>query len=273
MFSYAFMQHAFLAGTAVALVAGAVGWMVVLRRSAFAAHALSHIGFAGAAGASLLGVLPLWGLLAFCLGGAGFIGALGERSDDRDSVIGIVLAMALGFGVLFISLYSGNASTAYSILFGEILGVSMGDVGVTIGLSRLSLVALASLWRPLLFASVDRSVAKARGVKVGLISVAFMVLLAFAIAISVQVVGVLLIFALLVTPAATAQLLTARPLMGVAASIGFALLAVEAGLTLGYQFGYPVSFWITLIATTNYALSRLYVHLRIRHSANSRRVN
>ena len=256
MLSYAFMQHAFIAGTAVALVAGAVGWVVVLRRSAFAAHALSHIGFAGAAGATALGVLPLWGLLAFCLGGAGFIGALGERAEDRDSAIGIVLAMALGLGVLFISLYAGSASSAYAILFGEILGVSQGDVLATVAMAASCLLGLAVLWRPLLFASVDRSVARARGVAVSMISVAFMLLLATTIAISVQVVGVLLIFALLVTPAAAAERLTARPAAGVALSVVFALLAVEAGLCLGYYLGHPVSFWITSVATATYVVAR-----------------
>lgn len=257
MLSYAFMQHAFVAGTAVAVVAGAVGWVVVLRRSAFAAHALSHIGFAGAAGATALGLLPLWGLLAFCLGGAGFIGALGDRAEDRDSAIGIVLAMSLGLGVLFISLNEGSASSAYAILFGEILGVSGGDVLATVAMALVALLGLATLWRPLLFASVDRAVARARGVRVGAMSVAFMLLLATTIAISVQVVGVLLIFALLVTPAAAAQRLTARPAVGLLLSVAFALLAVEAGLCLAYYVGYPVSFWITTVATATYVAARL----------------
>src|ERR1700694_1209728 len=207
---YEFMVHAFEAGTIVAIVAGAIGYFVVLRGSAFAAHALSHIGFAGATGAVVLGLNPIFGLLAFTLGSGIAIGALGNRLRGRDVTIGIVLAWTLGLGVLFISLYTGYATEAYALLFGEILGISASDVLVTLVAGVVTLLALAWLYRPLLFASVDEDVAAARGVPVAALSVAFMLSLAVAVSEAVQVVGVLLIFALIVTPAAIAERVTTR---------------------------------------------------------------
>src|SRR6202521_4870442 len=155
LFHYEFMVHAFQAGTIVAVVAGAIGYFVVLRGSAFAAHALSHIGFAGATGAVVLGLNPIFGLLAFTLGSGIAIGALGNRLRGRYVTIGIVLAWTLGLGVLFISLYSGYATEAYAILFGEILGISSGDVVVTLVAGIATLACLIAVYRPLLFSSVD----------------------------------------------------------------------------------------------------------------------
>src|ERR1700694_960935 len=165
LFHYDFMVHAFEAGTIVAIVAGAIGYFVVLRGSAFAAHALSHIGFAGATGAVLLAINPIFGLLAFTVGSGVAIGALGNRLRGRDMTIGIVLAWTLGLGVLFISLYKGGDPTeAYALLFGEILGISTGDVVVTIIAGALTIAALIAIYRPLLFASVDEELAGAKGV-------------------------------------------------------------------------------------------------------------
>src|SRR5437660_3550771 len=166
LFHYDFMVHAFEAGTIVAIVAGAIGYFVVLRGSAFAAHALSHIGFAGAAGAVVLGINPVFGLLAFTLGSGAAIGALGNRLRGRDVTIGIVLAWTLGLGVLFISLYRGYANEAYAILFGEILGISAGDVALTLAAGLITLVAVVAIYRPLLFSSVDEDLAAAKGVPV-----------------------------------------------------------------------------------------------------------
>jgi zinc/manganese transport system permease protein len=269
MWSYAFFQHAFEAGTVVAVVAGVIGYFVVLRRSAFAAHALSHIGFAGAAGAVALGVAPLWGLLVFCLGAAGVMGALGQRLRARDTVIGIVLAFSLGLGALFLSLYhGGNANAAVSILFGQILGVTSGDVVLTVVIGAVALVLLAAMYRPLLFASVDEEVAEARRVPVRLLSIAFMVTLGLAVAVAVQVVGVLLIFALLVTPAAAAELVTRRPWTAVVTSVVLALVCTWVGLAVSWYSSYPVSFFITATAFA------IYVGLRVGRFAveRSRRV-
>src|SRR5580658_1768049 len=194
MWQYDFMRHAFEAGTIVAIIAGIIGYFIVLRRSSFAAHALSHIGFAGAAGAVLFGINPIIGLLVFTSGGGLAMATLGRKAASRDVQIGTVLAFMLGLGVLFISLYSGYATEAYSLLFGEILGISSGDVIVTLVAGIVLLVAVAAVYRPLLFTSLDEDVAEAKGVSIFWIGVIFMLLIAVATSIAVQVVGVLLIF-------------------------------------------------------------------------------
>jgi zinc/manganese transport system permease protein len=263
-FQYAFMQHAYTAGAIVAIVAGVVGYFVVLRSLSFAGHALSHIGFAGATGAVALGVNPIYGLLVFTMGGAVGMGALGKRIYGRDVVIGIVLAWMLGLGVLFLSLYSGYATEAYALLFGEILGISQTDVVVTLVAGIVTLAAVVIMFRPLLFASVDSDVAEARGVPVWLLSILFMVVLAISVSEAVQVVGVLLIFALLVTPPAIAERLTARPGMAIALSVLLALLFTWVGLFVSFYLPYPVSFFITTLAFVTYLVVRLGIYLQQR---------
>jgi zinc/manganese transport system permease protein len=256
MLQYQFMQHAFEAGTIVAIVAGIVGYFVVLRRSSFAAHALSHIGFSGAAAAVLIGVSPVYGLLLFTsMGGLG-IAALGRRAAQRDVQIGTVLAFMLGLGVLFISLYTGYATEAYSILFGEILGISFSDVLLTLVAGVIILVLIAAVYRPLLFASLDEDVAEAKGMPVLLLGIIFMLLVAVATSFAVQVVGVLLIFSLMVTPAATAQLLAKRPRQVIIISVAIALIATWLGLFIAFYEPYPVSFFITSIVFVFYLLVR-----------------
>jgi zinc/manganese transport system permease protein len=257
LFHYEFMVHAFEAGTIVAIVAGAIGYFVVLRSSAFAAHALSHIGFAGATGAVVLAVNPIFGLLAFTVGSGIAIGALGNRLRGRDVTIGIVLAWTLGLGVLFISLYSGYANEAYAILFGLILGISANDVLVTLVAGVVTIAALIAVYRPLLFASVDEELAGAKGVPVTALSIGFMVILAVAVTEAVQVVGVLLIFALIVTPAAIAVRFTSRPLAAIAIGVVLALAFTWTGLTIAYYSPHPVSFFITSLAFATYVAVRI----------------
>jgi zinc/manganese transport system permease protein len=258
MWQYDFMQHAFEAGTIVAVIAGIVGYFVVLRRSSFAAHALSHVGFAGAAGAVLFGADPLIGLLLFTSGGGITIAMLGRRAASRDVQIGTVLAFMLGLGVLFISLYSGYATEAYSILFGEILGISYNDVLVTLAASVVILLLTVVVYRPLLFASLDEDVAEAKGLPTLLLGIIFMLLVAVATSISVQVVGVLLIFALMVTPAAIAQRFAKRPLQGIVISVVIALMATWIGLFVSFYEPYPVSFFITSIVFAIYLLTLVF---------------
>ncbi len=256
MLQYDFMRHAFEAGTIIAIVAGVVGYFVVLRKSSFAAHALSHVGFTGAAGAVLIGLTPLFGLLAFTLGGGLLIATLGTRAAERDVQIGTVLAFMLGLGVLFISLYTGYATEAYSLLFGEILGISSGDVLVTAIAAVIILIITIGIYRPLLFMSLDQSVAEAKGVPVYTLGIVFMLLIAAATSISVQVVGVLLIFALMITPAAVAQRTAKRPIVGIGISVLIALLATWAGLFIAFYLPYPVSFFITTITFAVFVASR-----------------
>ena len=264
LFHYEFMVHAFEAGTIVAVVAGAIGYFVVLRASAFAAHALSHIGFAGATGAVVLGVSPVFGLLAFTLASGVTIGALGNRLRGRDVTIGIVLAWTLGLGVLFISLYRGYATEAYALLFGEILGISATDVVITLVAGIVTGVALIAIYRPLLFSSVDEDLASAKGVPVTALSIAFMAILAVAVTEAVQVVGVLLIFALIVTPAAIAVRFTSRPSVAILTGIVLALLFTWLGLAIAYYSPHPVSFFITSLAFATYVGVRLSEPVRSR---------
>jgi zinc/manganese transport system permease protein len=273
---YPFMQHAIEAGTVVAIIAGIVGYFVVLRRSSFAAHALSHVGFAGAAGAALLAVNPVYGLLLFTSVGGSAMAVLSPRAVNRDVHIGTVLAFMLGLGVLFVSLYAGNSTTTYSILFGEILGISNSDVLLTLIAGIVILGAVALVYRPLLFSSLDEDVAEAKGMPTFGLGIVFMLLVAVATSIAVQVVGVLLIFSLMVTPAAIAQQLAKRPLTGILVSVIIALMATWLGLTIAY-FGppYPVSFYITTLVFSLYLLVR-FVYRRIRltgsHRTNSQEI-
>src|SRR6202022_2281383 len=254
---YAFMQHAFEAGAVVALTAGVIGYFVLMRNSSFAAHALSHIGFAGATGAVVVGLSPVTGLLAFTVAAAAVMGALGNRLRGRDVTIGIVLAWTLRLGVLFISLYTGYATEAYALLFGEILGISSGDVVVTLVAGIVTLACLIAVYRPLLFSSVDEELASAKGVPVIVLSIGFMAILAVAVTEAVQVVGVLLIFALIVTPAAIAVRFTSRPPRAIAIGIILALAFTWLGLSIAYYSPHPVSFFITSIAFATYIAVRL----------------
>lgn len=256
IWQYEFMRHAIEAGTLVAIIAGITGYFVVLRRSAFTAHAFSEIGFAGAAGAVLVGIAPIAGLLLGSALGGLAIALLGRRATNRDVQIGIVLAFALGLGLLFISLYTGYATEAYSILFGEILGISSTEVLLTVVAGAGVLAAMGVLYRPLLFATLDEDVAEAKGMPMLLLGTAFLLVVAVAVSFAVQVTGVLLIFSLMVTPAATAQYLSRRPQRAMMISVGIALMATWVGLFVGFYTPYPVSFFITGIVFGLYLLVR-----------------
>jgi zinc/manganese transport system permease protein len=256
MWQFEFMRNAFLAGTIIAIVAGLIGYFVVLRRSAFATHALGHTGFSGAAAAVLVGVNPVYGLLLFTIGTASGMALLGNRASTRDVEIGTVLAFALGLGLLFLSLYQGYATEAYSILFGEVLGISTSGVEFTFVASLIVLAVVAIIYRPLLFASLDEDVAEARGLPMVALNLAFMVLLAVTISIAVQIIGVLLIFAMMVTPAAIAVRLTRRVVTAVIVSILVAVSATWAGLFIAWYEPYPVSFFIVGIVFAEYVAVR-----------------
>ncbi len=260
LLSYHFMQNAFLAGTFIALLAGPVGYFMVLRGQSFLGHALAHVGFAGAAGAVWLGISPVVGLLVFGALAALGIGALGERggrlSVESDIAIGTVLVFSLSLGLLFIRLASSYAANIYAFLFGTVLGIRDRDVVVIAVMAALGLLVLAVIARPLLFVSVDPEVAAARGVPVRLLAYAFLLLLALSVAVAVQVIGVLLIFALLVTPAATAQQLTTRPALGIVLSTSLALIVIWLGLSVAYFTDYPVGFVVTTIAFVFFLLAR-----------------
>jgi zinc/manganese transport system permease protein len=267
LFRYAFMQHAYEAGTIVALSAGVIGYFVVLRGLSFAAHALSHIGFAGATGAVLTGVAPIVGLLVFTMSAGAVMGALGQRLRGRDVTIGLVMAWSLGLGLLFTRLYRGTANLAIGFLFGQIFGITSQDVVVTFIAGVLTVLVVLAVYRPLLFATLDEEVAEAKGVPVRGLSIAFMVVLAVAVSEAVQVVGVLLIFALIVAPAAIAERFTTRPSRGVVLAAILAVLFTWAGLTVAYYLPYPVGFFITTIAFWSYILARVSSDVIARRAA------
>jgi zinc/manganese transport system permease protein len=262
MWQFEFMRNAFEAGTIIAIVAGLIGYFVVLRRSSFATHALGHTGFSGAAAAVLVGVDPVFGLLLFTMATATGMAFLGNKASSRDVEIGTMLAFALGLGLLFLSLYQGYATEAYSILFGEILGITGSGVAFTFWTALAVVAAVAIIYRPLLFASLDEDVAEAKGLPMLFLNLIFLLLLAVVISISVQIIGVLLIFALMVTPAAIAVRLTTRAASAVIVSILISVTAVWAGLFVGWYEPYPVSFFIVGIVFVEYLCIRGMAVLR-----------
>ncbi len=257
MLHYGFMANAFAAAAIVSVLAGLTGYFLVLRGQTFAGHALSHVGFSGATGAVLFGVAPLWGLLLMTLAGGVAMGLLGERLAHRDVAIGIVLSLSLGLGMLFLHFFTAYASQATALLFGNVLGVTAQTVWTLLALALLSLAALALIGRPLLFASVQPELAEAKGVNLRRLGVAFLAIVALATAACVQIVGVLLVFALMVGPAATAQQLTARIGRGLLLAAGLALAEAWGGLVLAFYTDWPASFWITALSGAAYLLASL----------------
>lgn len=255
MFEYEFMRNAFAASGIVAVLAGIVGYFLVLRGQTFAGHALSHVGFTGATGAVLVGVSPLWGMIGFTLVAGVGMGALGEKLTGRDVAIGVILSLSLGFGLLFLHFFTAYASQATALLFGNVLGVGHETLVVLVGLAVVSLGALAVIMRPLLFASLQPELAEAKGVSLRLVSVLFLAITALAVAASTQIVGVLLVFALMVGPAAAAQNVATRLSTGVLLAAVFALGQAWVGLTLAYYTDWPTSFWITMLSAGVYGVS------------------
>ncbi len=260
LFHYHFMQNAYLAGTLVALAAGMIGYFMVLRDQSFAGHSLANVGFAGATGASLFGITPVVGLFI-----AGLLAAVGiqtlnvaaRQNRQSDIAVGAVFTASLALGFLFIHLSKAEyAANVYNVLFGNVLGISDADVSVIAWSTLLLMSVLAIIARPLFFASIDPDVAAAHGVPVRALAFGYLVLLALEVAVAVQVVGVLLIFALLVTPAAIAQYVTTRPVVAVLVAIAFALIFTWSGLAAGYVSPYPVGFFITTFAFGTYVLVR-----------------
>lgn len=261
LFDFPFMVHAFEAGTVVAVTAGALGWFMVLRRQSFAGHTLALVGFPGAAGAVWVGISATWGYFASSVTAALLIAVLPRRArggtrgagtGDESAVTGVLQALALASGYLFVTRYGGNLNGVSSALFGTFLGITRTDVLVLAVVGVVVLGVLTAIGRPLLFATIDPEVAATRHVPVRLLGVAFLVLLGLAAAAVSQITGTLLVFALLVMPAATAQRVTARPGAGLAVSIGLAVGATWSALAVAYYSPYPVGFFLTTFAFVPY---------------------
>src|SRR5271166_5723024 len=248
VFEYDFMRTAFAASGIAAILAGTVGYFLVLRGQTFAGHALSHAGFAGATGAVLFGLSPFAGLVGFTALTGVAMGLFGEKLADRDVAIGMMLSLSLGLGLLFLHFYTSAATQAATLLFGNVLGVDDSALLNLVLLAVISLVALALIGRPLVFASLQAELAEARGVPLRFVSAAFLGIVAVAVAECAQIVGVLLVFTLMVGPAAAAMNLTRRLPLAVALSAALALAEAWGGLTLAYYSDWPTSFWITALS-------------------------
>jgi zinc/manganese transport system permease protein len=263
MLGYDFMRTAFVTGGSIALAAGLVGYFVVLRNQVFTTDTLGHVAFTGGLGGLLVGLNLLVGVFGSCIAVALAIGSLGGRGRGRDVAIGTVFAWVLGLGVLFLSIFTSSRSgtigaagnVGISILFGSILGIQPGQAAIASVAGILTCVAVLALARPLLFVSLDPDVATSRGVPIRLVTTVFLVLVAVTVAESVQAVGALLVFGLMVTPAAVAQNFTTRPYVGLVVSAVVALAAVWIGLTLAFYVSYPASFFITALAFGTFLVS------------------
>jgi zinc/manganese transport system permease protein len=254
LFSYDFMRNAFAAATIVAVLAGVVGYFLVLRSQTFAGHALAHVGFTGATGAVLFGLSPLWGLVLMTVGAGIGMGFMGEKIAERDVAIGLVLAFALALGLLFLHFFTAYATQATTLLFGNVLAVDVSTVQTLLWLAALTLVLLALISRPLLFASLQPELAEAKGVSLRLYGVLFLTIVALATAECAQIVGVLLVFALMVGPAAAAQRLTRSVGRGILVAALLALAEAWLGITLAFYTDWPASFWITALSVAAYIL-------------------
>ncbi len=261
LFAYHFMTNAFAAGTIVAVMSAAIGWFMTLRRQTFVGHTLAVIAFPGAAAATLAGLPAIAGYFTFSTLGALALGRtgsarVGSRSQES-ALIGTVQAFALGLGFLFVSLDHGLLDNVTALLFGTFLGITDNQVLALLAVAVAALGVLALIGRPLLFASLDPDVAATKGVPVGKLSVAFLLLLGLAVAETSQITGALLVFALLVTPAATAQTLTTSPIESLTLSIAIALCVIWLGLAIAYFSPYPVGFWVTTLSFGLFVLARL----------------
>lgn len=260
MWQYDFLRQALVTGTVLSLVAGLVGYFVVVRHQAFAGESLSDVAFTGALGGAALGLNPLVTLLVTTIGVAVAMGGLGERLRGRDVAIGTVLAWVLGLGALFLSLFTTQASgtgTGFSgvtVLFGNLLGISGGQAQIIALASGGVIFALLVIACPLLFASLDPEVAAAQGVPVLLLGLGFMVVLAVTVSVATTAVGALLVFALLLLPAAMASKMTGRPFLALSLSAGLAIMVTWLGITIGFYTSLPSSVCISLLAVAGYVV-------------------
>jgi zinc/manganese transport system permease protein len=264
MWTQPFMVNAFRAGTIVAVLAALIGWFMVLRRQSFAGHTLAVVGFPGAAAATLAGVSISYGYFGACVAAAIVIAVIPRGTSsgytEESAVIGTVQAFSLATGMLFIALYGGFLNGTNALLFGSFLGISTPQI-TSLFIAAIAVIAvLAVVGRPLLFSSVDSQVARAHGVPTRRLDTTFLILLGVTAAEVSQITGALLVFALLVLPAATAQIITARPSVSLCLSVGLALLTVWIALFIAYYSPYPIGFWLTTIGFAGYALTYA-VHL------------
>ena len=265
------VRNSILAGALLGIVGGLIGPFVMTRDLAFAVHGVSELSFAGASAALLFGVNVVAGSIAGSLAAALLIGILGARARERNSIIAVLMPFGLGLGILFLALYKGRSANKFGLLTGQIVSVDNPQLALLIVVSIVVIVGLFIMWRPLTFASVDADVARARGLPVTTISILFMVLLGLATAVSIQIVGALLVLALLVTPAAAAMRVTASPLLTPLLSVVFAVVSVVGGILLALGGGLPISPYVTTISFLIYVVCRVIGWRRDQVGNNGRR--
>ena len=264
------VDAALLASAIVAALTAAIGYFVVLRGLSFAGHAVTDIGLTGGAGAMLAGINPLVGLIAFSVGAATAVGALGDRARERDVATGLVLAVALGLGALFLHLQTTFANAQSTLLFGSVFDIAPTLLRIVAAIATIALVALALMYRPLLFSSVAPEAARSAGVPSRTIGFAFLIVMAVAVAETAQIVGVLIATALLIGPAATAMALVREPLRGIALAMALGILEMWLAIALSFASfdwshgaqSWPVSFFVAVIALAAYVGARAYAGAR-----------
>lgn len=261
----ALVHNSLWAGAALGLIGGLISTFVMMRDLPFAVHGISELSFAGASAALLLGVSVVWGAIGGSIVAALVIGALGVRARDRNSIIGVLMPFGLGLGVLFLALYRGRAANKFGLLTGQIVAVDSVQLTGLLATAAVVLVAIVVMWRPLTFASLDSDVALARGVPVGLLSPLFMIVLGLAVAMSIQIVGALLVLSLMCTPAAAAMRVSASPVAVPALSVVFALTSVLGGTLLSIGGALPISPYVTTISFLIYLVCRAAGAVRRRH--------
>lgn len=250
------VQNSIIAGAVLGIVGGLVGVFVMQRDLAFAVHGISELSFAGAAAALLLGASVVAGSILGSLIAAALIGVLGARARDRNSIIGVLMPFGLGLGILFLALYPGRSGNKFGLLTGQIISVDAPQLGLLIAISIVVLAVLLLIWRPLTFDSLDPEVAAARGVPTRALSLAFMVLLGLTVAVSVQIIGALLVLALLVTPAAAAMRVSSSPVVVPLLSMGFGFVSAVGGILIALGGSLPISPFITTISFGIYVVAR-----------------
>lgn len=266
------LQNSILAGAVLGLVGGIIGVFVMSRDMAFAVHGISELSFAGASAGLLLGVGVVEGSLVGSLIAALLIGVLGSRARDRNSITAVLMPFGLGLGILCLALYPGRSANKFGLLTGQIVAVDNPQLGWLVVIAAVVIVGLLVLWRPLMFSSVDADVAAARGVPVGMLSIAFMLLLGLAVAVSVQIVGALLVLSILVTPAAAALRISSSPLVAPILSVVFAVVSMVGGIMLALGGSIPISPYVTTISFAIYAACRVIALVRARRGISGRRM-
>ncbi|BCW36839.1 helicase [Arthrobacter sp. StoSoilA2] len=266
----ALVQNSIWAGAVLGLLGGLVGTFVMKRDLAFAVHGISELSFAGAAFALLIGADIIFGSLIGSVAAALLLGLMGVRARDKNSIIGVIMPFGLGLGILFLALYEGRAANKFGLLTGQIVSVDTVQLQALVGTAVLVVIALAAIWRPLSFASVDPEMAEARGVPVRGLAIGFMVLLGVSVALSIQIVGALLVLALLITPAAAALRVTTSPRLVVLLSVVFATAATVGGILLALGSRIPISPYVTTLSFLIYVVCRVIGRVRANRGLNGR---